>query len=301
MTRFGASVVTVALVFAVAGPAAAQTTLRYQFKEGEKLEYVLDQKMKTTGTVAGKPTDAVMNQEATMTWHVLKVDADGSAKINIKFGRSKMSMEGPMGKVEIDSESAKEPDDPLGRILYGMSKGLASLEIAAKFSPTGQASDIQLPENAAKLLRDLPGAEFFGDSFSPEGMKRLVGQAGVILPKEPVDKGAKWKNTSEMKLAFVKLGVELNYVYQGPATEAGRRLEKATFDPKLSVDPDPNAQVVFKLKKQENSGTLLFDNAAGKLINVTMNLTLDGEVEFMGQAINRRIVHTAVTRLVEKK
>ena len=56
MTRFNIPALTqalcaLALCTVAASPVAAQTTLRYQFKEGETLNYAMDQKMKMTTSV----------------------------------------------------------------------------------------------------------------------------------------------------------------------------------------------------------------------------------------------------------
>src|SRR5688500_13590443 len=149
-----------------ASPASAQTTLRYKFKEGDNLKYTIDQKMKMTMNIGGNAIDMNMNQSSDMTWTIKNVDSDGNAKITVKFGRNKMTMDGPQGTTQVDSDSTTEPDDPIGQILYKVIKGLAGLEMEATISATGEYSDIKVPEKAVKELQNLPGGEMFGDMFS---------------------------------------------------------------------------------------------------------------------------------------
>src|SRR6516165_10592075 len=56
------------LAGAAAEPAAAQTTLRYKFKKGEKLNYVMEQKMKMAMNLAGQDIETEMGQTIDMSW-----------------------------------------------------------------------------------------------------------------------------------------------------------------------------------------------------------------------------------------
>jgi hypothetical protein len=301
MTRFSIPALTLALFALAASPAAAQTTLRYQFKEGETLNYAMDQKMKMTTSVMGKNIDMNMDQTANMTWKIDSVDSEGNAKITITFGRMKMSMDSPMGKVEVDSQDADGPDDPLGKVLFGVVKAMAGMTVSGKINPRGEISDVQVPEKAAKQLGNLPGADALGDMFSPEGLKRMMGQSGLVLPKEAVKKGEKWDHKMDMKLPFGKINAEFNYVYDGPTEKGGRTLEKIALKPKMTIDPDPNAPFAMKMKSQEGGGHALFDNKTGKLNEVTINQTMEMEIDVMGQTLSQRMVQNVTTRLVDKK
>jgi hypothetical protein len=301
MTRNRISALTLIVCAAAATPAAAQTTLRYKFKEGDSLNYAMDQKMKMTTSVMGKNIDMNMDQNATMTWKIDSVDSEGNAKITITFGRMKMSMDTPMGKIEVDSQDTDGPDDPIGKALFGVVKAMAGMTVNGKINPLGEVSDVQVPEKVAKQLANLPGAEQMGDMFSPEGLKRMMGQSGLVLPKQAVGKGEKWNHKLDMKLPFGKINAEFNYVYDGPTEKSGRTLEKIGLKPRMSIDPDPNAPFAMKMKSQEGGGHALFDNKAGRLTEVVVNQTMEMELDIMGQTVGQRIVQNVTTRLVDKK
>ena len=282
-----------------AAGADAQTTLRYRFKEGETLKYVRDQKMTMTRNVMGKDLETTVEQASDLTWTVRSVDAQGTAKIAIKFGRNKMTMNTPMGKIEVDSNSTEEPDDEAGKIFYKVIKGLSGLEVSGAISPTGEYSDIKVPEKALQDLQNIPGAENFGDMFTPDGLQRMLSQSGIVVPKEPVSKGTLWKGKSELKLPFGKMLVEAEYTYAGAVEKDGRSLEKITLKPKATIAPNPNAPFTIKLKSHEAAGTALFDNNAGRLLEVTERQTTEMDVESMGVAISQKMVQTMTMKLAK--
>src|SRR5437660_12099836 len=100
----------------VCSAASAQTTLRYKFKEGEKLQYVMEQKMKMTMNVMNMDIDTKMNMSMEMSWNILAVNRDGSAQMQFKVTHAKMSMDGPTGLVEVDSKQKNDPDDAIGKV-----------------------------------------------------------------------------------------------------------------------------------------------------------------------------------------
>ncbi len=282
-------------------PATAQTTLRYKFKEGDALKYVVEQKMKMTMSIMGKDIDMNMDQSSEMGWSVGKVNDKGDAEITVKFGRSKMSMNSPMGKVEVDSNSTQQPDDQFGQILYKVVKGLAEMEVTATVSPLGEFSDLKIPDKSLKALQNIPGGEAFGDLLSPDGLKRMMSQSGIVMPKEPVTAGKTWNSKNEMKLPFGKMIAEIEYKYAGPTEKDGRTLEKITLKPKAEIQPGKDAPIAMKVKSQEGTGTALFDNAAGKLIEVSNQQNMEMEADNMGIAFTMRMTQATTMRLVEKK
>src|SRR4051794_2690201 len=90
-------------VLALAAPAQAQTTLRYQYKEGQQNKFVAEQKMTMKMDVAGQEIEMKMVQTMDMEEKVLGVNKDGSAKVAQRITRWRMSMDMPMvGKMDFD-------------------------------------------------------------------------------------------------------------------------------------------------------------------------------------------------------
>ena len=98
------SLVVAALWIVPAADASAQTTLRYKFKEGDTLKYTIVQKIKMTMNILGKTIEMSMDQTSEVVWSITSVDDNGNAKIAVKFGRNKMTVENPQGKTQVRRE-----------------------------------------------------------------------------------------------------------------------------------------------------------------------------------------------------
>ena len=125
------------------GSVQAQTTLRYKFKDDDKFGYVLDQKMTMSTNVMGKDIEIKINQSMDMSWQILKVRAGGSADVKISFTGVKMAMDGPMGKIEVDSKNPKPLDDQMGRVLGQVVNTIAEMEMTFTMDSLGEIKDIK--------------------------------------------------------------------------------------------------------------------------------------------------------------
>src|SRR5262245_5841863 len=150
--------ISIALACAVgmiwSGAAQAQVTLRYKFKEGEKLDYTMEQKMKMAQSVGGMNINSEINQSMELSWSVQGVDSKGTATIKAVIGRMKMALDTPMGKVEVDSNNKQEPDDPIGKMLQPAVAAMAGLEMTYKMDTTGDISDMNIPEKFLAKLKN---------------------------------------------------------------------------------------------------------------------------------------------------
>jgi hypothetical protein len=278
------------------GSAHAQTTLRYKFKEGDKFGYVMEQKMKISTSVMGKDVEMNMNQGMDMSWHVLKVDKDGNAEVKMAFSGAKMSMDGPMGKVEVDSKNPKQPDDPIGKILSQTVAALAELEMTFTMDSVGEIKDIKMPEKVKNNLKAMPGAEAMGDLFSDEGLKKMA-QGGVVLPREAVSKGKTWSTKADMKMPFGKIKGDIQFTYDEAVEKDGKKLEKIALKPNVTIEAAPNAPLQLKLKSQEGKGYMYFDNVAGKLAEVDSTQIMEMTVEANNMTIQQKIEQKTTMKL----
>jgi hypothetical protein len=283
----------------LAGPAQAQTMLRYKFKDGEKLQYGMNQDMKMTMNVAGMDIEMKLKQSMDMHWDVTKVDDGGNAKVRMKMGRVKMSMEGPTGNIEVDSgaKDAEEPDNPIGKIFSQMVKAIAALEMTFTITPSGKVKDEDISEASLKKLKALPDADkFTGGMFTPDGLKKMVG-AGLVFPEGAISKGKTWSEKMSMKTPVGKMAGTMKYTYEGAAEKDGKKVEKIAIKPELKIIPDPDAPVQVKLKNQKDKGFAYFDNQAGRLVEVTNEGTMEMEIEAMGVTIMATTTQTSTMRL----
>jgi len=284
----------------LAGAAQAQTTLRYKYKQGDKLDYVIDQDQKMAMSVNGMDIDIKVAMVIDMSWNTLDVDQSGNAKVKILVSRVKMVMDGPMGKVEVDSKDTDEPDDPAGKILGQVVKSLGGMEMTCTADPTGDMKDVKVSEGTVKKLKGLPGLDQIGDMFSPDNMKAMI-SGNMVLPKDPVQKGDTWTQKANSKLPFGKVVGETKYTYEGPIDKNGKQLEKIAAKPEVKIEPDPNAKMQIKVKDSKGKGYTFFDNAKGRIIESTNETTMQMELDVGGITISQNITQVSTMRLKGRK
>lgn len=285
----------------VATDVSAQTILRYKFKQGDTLKYAITQKMKMTMNVAGKDIDMNMDQTSELVWSIASVDDNGSAKIAVKFGRNKLSMAGPQGKTQVDSGNRHAPDDAIGKNLYQLINAMSGLEVTHTLSSTGEISDVVVSDEALKKLQKTPGSDLFGDMLSGDGLKRMLSQSGLTLPKDAVKKGSSWRRQTDMNLPVGKMVVEIRHAYADTIERDGRTLAKITLTPKATLAPNPSATVAMNLKSQRAAGHALFDVAAGRLVEMDNRQTMEFELEVNGMNFSQRMVQSVNMRLANQE
>ena len=283
---------------AVASTANAQTTLRYQFKEGDKLQYTIDQKMKMAMKLMDQNIDTKMNMFMDMTWNVLKVDKDGNAQVQIKVPFVKVTMDGPTGLVEADSNSKQELDDPIGKIVTQMAKAMATMEVSGTMLPTGEIKDAKVSEETLKALKNLPGADKMGDMLNSESFKAMV--SSIIFPTEAISTGKTWTNKTENKTPFGKTSTQNTFTYEGTTDKDGATLQKIAVKPAIKIEADPNAKIKIEIKDAKGSGTVLFDNKTGRLVESVTNQTTEMQIGAMGLNLSQTIDQTTTIRLKKK-
>jgi hypothetical protein len=290
---------TLVCMLAAAGPARAQTTLRYKYKEGDSIPYKIDQDMKMAMSVAGMDIDVTMKMTMDLTWKIKKVTDDGKAEIGFKFGATKivMDMPPPVGKVEVASTDENEPDDAMGQMMSKMVKGLAKLEMTGMQTDTGELSDIKIPDAALKELKKLAaGAGPAAGMFNADSLKNMVGGSnGLVLPKDAVSKGKSWNHKSTSKTEFGDANVDVKYTYQG--NKDG--LENISLKPIIDIKPKDKSPIPLKVKSADGKGTALFDNQAGQLREMNMTQVIEMEAEVMGQTISQKM--TIETKMKQGK
>jgi hypothetical protein len=286
----------ISLLVAAVVPAHGQTVLRYQFKEGQKLHYVLEQKVTMKMNVQGQDFETDMVQIYDISWNILSVGKDGSAKITEKFDRIRFTMNGPTGKTEYDSKDGKIPDDAVGQAMAPLFKALTNLEISMTMASTGALKDVKIPEAFLKAIQDLPG----GDMFSEENLKHLTNQAGLVFPKDAVTKGQTWEEKMELKIPMAKMSVTYLYAYQGPVTRGGKKLEAIGLKAVMKFEADPKSNATITLKSQDTKGTSYFDNKTGRLVETAMTQNFEMDVSADGQMGTVRMQQQITLKLQDK-
>ncbi len=285
--------------FAHAAPNPEDDSLRYKFKEGDKLTYQTEQLLKMEMNFGGEDVTVEVKLTMEMVMHVGKVDKDGKAAMTYTFNRIRMAVDSPGGKTEVDTKNATDPEDAMGKDLAKVLRLLAETEVKPTIDARGRLSNVKLSEKVVKALKELPAGGAAGEMFTEEGMAKLIAQGGVILPEKTPTKGASWSNKVETKTGEVTAVANMEYTHQGTTNRGDRKLDKISLKPTTTLEFEENAPIRVAIKSQEGSGTVYFDRKSGRLIETTMTQEFVMEATADGQEIKQKIKSTLSTKLIE--
>lgn len=272
VARLGSCVVAVAAVVASATAVAADAPVRWKFKPGETLNYVLergaDGKMKLSGSELGIKMGMVFDT----TWKVATVESDGTGNIEQTIDRIQINMESPLaGTVKYDSaNAAAKPAGPIWAMMGPVVEGMLGQTFKVKISPRGEVSDIQLPQ---KLLDGFEAQKVsqnrqqgMGNTFNEKGIKELIAKAVLPLP-EKAEKDTTWTQTFTNAMPFVGTETaETTFSFAGNETLDGKPVAKIAAKTELIFEPAENPRAELEITEQEASATFYFDAAAGHLV-----------------------------------
>lgn len=282
-------------LFAV-GPVSAQTTLRYQLKQGEKLHYVVEQ------STALQTQQGRMGIKASceVAWEVGAADAAGKTKIALKVDRVQLDAQTPNGKLQIDSKDGKEPVGQVKEMLGDLYAGLKEAEITMSMDARGNVSDLHLPKALVAAARKMAGGPGLAEAFTEDGLKRLFGLSGQALPEGSVMKDQSWDHTQTIKFRGGNLVQDTKSTYQGPIERDGKKLEKIGLKPTLKLDGG-RVTTRITIKQMDAHGTAYFDNAAGRLVEASLEQKGEIEVGVPGSQPPRNVETTMSWKLMDKE
>jgi hypothetical protein len=269
--------VAVAIVGAGAGSAARAQDARplaWKFKAGETLHYRMDQNTKTQAKFADQNLTTTVNQVMEMSWAVRSVDESGAATIAQTIDAIRTKIESPIGNLEFDSKSGKDPVGPLAAGI-APSKALVGKTFEYTMSPNGELKDVKVPGGLIKALREADPTGQASGMLSEQGLKSMISEMGLVLKATP--DMPSW--TRETKVPQPPIGT-LRFVRtytREPGTQGG--LDRIAMKTNVTLEPGPDAEPGFvaKLVDQNGNGEFLFDNEKGRVTSskVKVHMQLD--------------------------
>lgn len=284
-----ASALVLASICLAAATARAAEPAVWKFTKDAKNRYRLTQDMAMTmnlgpgGEVATNTTN-VMD----MSWVVKEVKDDGSAVVQQKIERIRMTMKAPGGAVaEFDTESTDEPQG-FAAMIAPLFREMTRSEFTVTMSPRGAISDVEVPEALTRALAASPGAQALGELATAEGLKKMVSGVAFELP-ETLEPGKEWTTTAEMSNPVLGTQtIKTTYRYDGPKEADGAHLE--SFTPKLEVSFAGSDAVTVKVTEQTSSGEMLFNRDAGRLQSTQLHHTMAMDFATGGQNVSQSLV-----------
>jgi hypothetical protein len=272
------------LTLAAVAPVVARAAdeLRWKFEPGLVNRYQMKQTTDVAKSGAGGEATVSSQLEIDMSWTVKEVRPDGAAVLDQRIERMRMhASTGDGQKAEIDSASK---DDPQGQaaLLAPLVKALTENSFKVVMTPRGEITEVQVPDAVGEALKNQPGAAQMGELASPEGFKKLVGQASFILP-ESLDAAKPWTSKTENKLGPLGTNVaETTYRYQGPKDVDGKSLEAFTAEVKISFS---GGDIPVEVASQKSEGEILFNREAGRLQSSRIDQATELKIDVGGETV----------------
>jgi hypothetical protein len=284
------------------GVARAETTLKWKFKEGDVLNYVMDSSSEQKMDVQGQVFEIGSKMTFDLTWKVKAVGADGSADMEQIVDRIQIKMTSPFANLDYDSKSAKEPEGPIWEQMKPIITSMTGETFSMKVSPAGKVSDIKLPAKMTKAFEDQKAAGGGGGrrglgglmgGFSENAVQEMIQKSGLPLPEKPVAGDAKWSQKFENVMPNAGTQkTDVTYSYAGSETQEGKSLEKITCKFQLTFEPAENPQADVEITEQDGSATIYFDSAAGRTVKATGKQKMIMEIAAPNREMTREVTET---------
>ena len=285
------------LVMAAASPALAQpVTLRYQWKQGDTVDYrtVVRTTNNSTGGPRGPETfEQTLSQTLRLT--VAAVNVDGTATLRQSIEAVSLEMSTPAGKVAYDS--ARPPGQDADPRVQGMARtigGMVGEAISVTMAPNGAVRRIDgAARIVTKLIENLPRDPMSGalaqnirSMLSDDALRNSLEQSFSRLPDQPVNVGDTW--TSEQAVGADASGKVVGKstftlkAIEGGGAAAVARIAVALALRQESV-PASGASTVMKLGAgSKGEGELVFDIGRGRIETNSMRTDMPSTVTLRG-------------------
>ena len=246
---------------------AEPTQLRWNLKAGEAYRLALAQQIETTTTIGAKSTNISIEMALDMDWRV-DAASDDSLTIAQTFSRARLKIAAPAQEtIEYDSQ-AKEQLAVAARNIDATLRPLLGAEIVVTMSRQGEITDATLPAETAARLQQSAATPQLKQLFAPDQLNKLLRQAVFVLPAAPVDVGDTWPNKVEIPAPLGTIVQTTTFTLLGAVERDGRQLERIGVESQFEIaDEKAAGESRQKILQQSQSGEILFDAAAGRLVS----------------------------------
>lgn len=286
--------------------ARADEQLKWNFKQGDKMNYALKQAADIIIDANGVEFDIKMEQVMDLTWNVKSVASDGTVDLTQTVDRVQLKMSTPFtGEFVYDSKD--EDNAPQGEIwerMGGPVKALVGGEFQIKVKPNGKVEEVKLPEKLAELLGEQRGGGaqsmmMGGGLFTESAIKQLIEQSIIEFPDAALAKGATWNKKLENKMGPIGTQkFDTTLTYEGAESRDGLAVAKIVTKTDMTFEPnaDSDIDVSMEVTEQEGAGTVIFDTKAGRVVESknVQKMTLEGD--FMGNEFAQEITLTLILK-----
>jgi uncharacterized surface protein with fasciclin (FAS1) repeats len=253
------------LAAGLALPARAQAPLEWKLKKGDV--FYLRNVTSTKQVLKAVGKDVPQNSEQTVV---------------LGFTVADQTPEGLLLKETIDEVTVKpEKGEPVS------DDKIAGATFMILLSPKWEVLKF---EGYDKLLDKLAGDDVavrqaLQATLSEDALKKSVRELMAFLPDRPVKEGETWERTVEQPLgALGTLRETRTYKLEGKEDVGGKKVDKIGFTSAVDYKPGKADKVLAyhvvsgEMKAEEAKGTVLFDPAAGRVVQIESHMKLRGRM-----------------------
>jgi hypothetical protein len=288
------TVFSVVVLLATVCTAADKVDLKLRLKAGDSHEMKMVQTQDIAQTVNGMEMKMKQTQEMVMTLDCTSVDANGNMDLKMVYKSMKMSMEGPMGKMQYDSgnpNTVGPNTPPQEKMMAGMFSAMVGSQFQMKVKPTGEVTNItgmsemmQKMKDKLKSNPDAAAAEGVLDKmFDEKQLKELTGNMMNMYPAQPIAIGESWYDIKTMNF-MMPIDIDTTYMLKSvkddiAAIDMVAKLDMG--DPNKPLVSDPNMKMSMQMSGTIN-GTNEVDMKNGLTKKGDMTMNFSGVVKMEG-------------------
>lgn len=270
-----------------------ETSLRWQFPVGRKLEIEMTQRMKNSQNMNGNETATAMATTSFMTWEVDSFDEpSGVATIKSVIDRMTMNMNSPNGEFKIDSDSDKELEG-MAKVVGENLVAMVGTTFVQTMDARGEVLTVQFPKEFEKAAMVV----------GKDAMEKLIKNASPMFPKNPIPIGHSWtqETTTPMPGGLGAMQLESTYTYKGREAVESKELEVIDIDMKVTFKTPEGSQGSVEITDQTTEGKMYFDAANGHTTSIKVEQSMTMAITFSGQKINQTIENTTEGKFILAK
>jgi hypothetical protein len=231
----------------------AQSVLQWKFRAGEKLHYRWSRDQSTTRTVDGIKSQESVQATTDMILAVNEVGKDQTGQITLRIDQIRYQKKSPGGEIRYDSKSDAAPKGLDAKLTANL-KELLDTEFTFKITAQGEIKDMARKGTTIPLK-----------AASMKGIKNLLPY--LLLPAEPVRAGKTWQEQTDYVEPVLGLRkIDITYRYVRPEMNGGLKVEKIAFAADVRFAPLPRSRISVGVRRDDCTGTIYFDKAAGRLV-----------------------------------
>jgi len=276
------TLLTLCLALTSSSLASGQVKFDRKIEEGKtsKVESVSRSEQKLT--IAGMDIETSSDSRTVVRATAGKRDADGNLRIEEKVDSLQISVKIQGTEYEFDSANPEKTGGSPLEMLRPVHKGAVRRTTTTTYDKDNKVADIQFDQDPLNDLNDTVRA-LVKDQFDIERIKKAANEEIDRLPGELVKKGDSWERMTKLHLeAGQIMTFNTRYTYEGEIEKDGRKLDRISSKV-LSVDYTIENPVQFSAKSSDlkpaaSKGELLFDRAAGQIVESSSSVQIVGDL-----------------------